>query len=314
MISTTINEYSLPTGKHLRKFEECLILVYQILGRELIRLLYLFLGIGVVSCLPLFFSAQGMTWPSTDKWIEALRPLTNIQHLTYIHPDSEVERALFPFIFKPFAMSITVLVLAWILAVGSSFLLALGFQYVSRRGKQAVDACLAFLQSIPDVIFVLVAQMVVIWLSQTFRVTFLSFTGAGDSTAVVLPVLILAIVPTIYLLYAMMESIEQEAAEPYVEFARSKGLSKGPLLGRHVLRNTLLAVAYRSKYVVSMLVSNLLIVEYLFENLGMTQFLFSFTQPSVFLVTAVLFFLPIYLLLKVVEGSTYLITNQRVDL
>lgn len=289
-------------------------MVYQIFGRELLRVLYLFLGIGLVSFLPLFFSAQGIIWPSSRKWAEALHPLTNLQHLTYVHPDSGIERDLFPFIFKPFTLSITVFISAWALAVGSSFLLALGLQYVSHRGKKAIDAGLAFLQSIPDVIFILAAQMLVIWLSQTFHFTLLSFTGAGDSTAIVLPVLILAIVPTIYLVHALMESIENETAELYVEFARSKGHSKGPLLWRHILRNTLLSVAYRSKYVVSMLVSNLLIVEYLFENAGMTQFLFSFTQPSVFLVTAVLFFLPIYLLLKVVEGSTYLITNQSVHL
>ncbi len=142
----------------------------------------------------------------------------------------------------------------------------------------------------------------------------LYIAGAGEEEAILAPALVLAILPTMYFLQSMLELVEEERREPYYDLATSKGLTKSFILLRHILRNMFVRLAYQAKFLISIMISNLLIVEYLFENFGMTSFLLTYSQPPVFFVTALLFFGPIYLFLKVIELSLYFFTRQEVSL
>ncbi|EKE33025.1 Oligopeptide transport system permease protein OppB-like protein [Salimicrobium jeotgali] len=267
-----------------------------------------------ISVSPLFISVEGFVWPGIEKILGVFGQLMNPESLVYINPESGEERSLFPIIFKAFASSLTVLGIALVI----SFSLAvLGTFILWRAPKKIYQLCLSItslLQSIPDVVFVISSQMFLVWLYIQTGTTFIKLAGAGEEEAVLAPALVLSILPTIYFFQSMLSLVEEEKEKPYYEMAVSKGLPKTFILLTHIMRNMLVRLSYQAKFLLSIMISNLLIVEYLFENFGMASFLLTYSQPPVFFVTALLFFVPIYLFLKGIELSLYFFTREEVSL
>ncbi|MFD2925286.1 ABC transporter permease subunit [Halobacillus naozhouensis] len=281
---------------------------------ETLKPFFLIVGIFLISISPLFMSVEGFEWPGFETIGSIFGQMMRPESLVYINPTSGVERSLFTIIFKAFASSLRVLGMALIV---SFFFALLGTIILWRAPKRVYKVCLSsssFLQSIPDVVFVVASQMFLVWLYFRTGTTFIKLAGAGEEEAILAPALVLAILPTMYFLQSMLELVEEERKEPYYELATSKGLTKSFILLKHILRNMFVRLAYQAKFLISIMISNLLIVEYLFENLGMTSFLLTYSQPPVFFVTALLFFGPIYLFLKVIELSLYFFTRQEVSL
>ncbi|MBM7553559.1 ABC transporter permease subunit [Thalassobacillus pellis] len=281
---------------------------------EISKPLFLVVGIFIVSISPLFMSVEGFVLPSLDVIKRVFEQMSQPGSLIYINPTSGVERDLFPIVFKAFSSSMSVLGMALLL----SFLVALLGTILLWRAPEKIYKMFVssstFLQSIPDVIYVVAAQMLIVWAYQETGVKWVRLSGAADEEALVMPALILAILPTMYFFQSMLELVEEERKEPYFDLATSKGLTKPVILLKHILRNMFVRLAYQAKYLISIMVSNLLIVEYLIGNFGMTSFLLTYSQPPVFFVTAILFFGPIYLFLKMVELALYISTKQEVSL
>ncbi|UOR10826.1 ABC transporter permease subunit [Halobacillus amylolyticus] len=256
---------------------------------ELLKPVFLIFGIFIISISPLFMTVGGFVWPGlqaiSDVWGQMLRP----ESLVYTNPTSGVERSLFPIIFKAFASSLSVLSIA----LSVSFFVALMGTIILWHGPTRIYklglSSSSFLQSIPDVVFVVASQMFLVWLYLETGVSFAKFSGAGVEEAVLVPALVLAVLPTMYFFQSMLELVEKEKQEPYYDLAKSKGLTKLSILLKHILRNMFVRLAYQAKFLISIMISNLLIVEYLFENFGMTSFLLIYSQPPVFFVTALLF-------------------------
>ena len=86
-----------------------------------------------------------------------------------------------------------------------------------------------------------------------------------------------------------------------MELAKGKGLGKYRIMFIHMIRNVLVSLTYHGKQIIWMMLSNLLILEYLFNVFGVTSFLFSYNKPAIFAVTSVILFVPLYLLLKCMQ-------------
>ncbi|MBX0359499.1 ABC transporter permease subunit [Halobacillus sp. Nhm2S1] len=282
--------------------------------REMLRPFYLLVGIFLVSISPMFTSVSGLQWPGFQAIGEVLQKIMSPGSLIYTNPTSGVERDLFPIIFKPFWSSMSVIGIALIVSLTSALFLSILLRFVSGRLYKGIMSIASIFQTIPDVVYVLVSQMFLVWVYIQTGVKFAKFTGTGTEEALLLPGVVLSLLPFIYFLKTILAMIKDEEGEPYVDLAASKGLHKLRIVCVHMLRNLLVRLAYQSKFIISLMISNLLIVEYLFNNFGMTVFLLNYTQPPVFFVTAILFFFPIYVGLKMIEGLLYLMTQQEVSL
>ncbi|PBB06282.1 hypothetical protein CKW00_04435 [Salimicrobium humidisoli] len=284
------------------------------LMHECIKPLFLIVGVLLISVSPLFMSVEGFVWPGLEKIAGIFGQLMSPESLVYIHPESGEERSLFPVIFKAFASSVTVLGTALVVSLSLALLGTLMLWRAPKRIYQLSLSFTSILQSIPDVVFVVASQMFLVWLYVETGTTFIKLAGAGEGEAVLAPALVLSILPTIYFFQSMLSLVEEEKEKPYYEMAVSKGLPKTFILLTHIMRNMLVRLSYQAKFLISIMVSNLLIVEYLFENFGMASFLLTYSQPPVFFVTALLFFGPVYLVLKIVELTLYFFTRQEVSL
>ncbi|SIS39837.1 ABC-type dipeptide/oligopeptide/nickel transport system, permease component [Salimicrobium flavidum] len=240
--------------------------------------------------------------------------MANPEQLIYINLTSGVERELFPIIWKAFGSSMSVLGLALLLSFVAASVWTFMLWMAPSKVSRGVRSVTSLLSTIPDVMYVLSAQLVMVWVYTTFDWRAIAFTGAGTNEAILLPAVVLSILPSIYFLHSMLDFIDEESREDYYSLAVSKGLPKPYILLRHISRNVMVKFVYQGKFIIGLTVSNLFIVEYLFNNFGMTSFLIEYVQPPVFFVTAMLFFIPIYVALKLVEVLVYVTTKQGVDI
>ncbi|QXE01556.1 ABC transporter permease subunit [Terribacillus sp. DMT04] len=286
----------------------------KVLVNELTKLIIFLLIILFISMIPLFINSSGTQLPNVDATIQFVRSLLTPQSLTYSNNISDIERPLFPLIFIAFRSSFTIFFLSFLLSLGLAFLLSYTQLFIPHRVNRLLQIFVSTLHSIPDIVYIISAQLLVVAAYQLTRIQIFHFTGAGDAEAVALPVLVLSIVPTLFLFQTLSRLIEIEWKKPYIEVAKGKGLSHSEVLRKHLLRNVFVQLSYNLKFIIATLLGNLFIVEVLFNNFGLTTFLLSYTQPAIFFISAFLLFIPIYILLKLMEIALYFMLGKGVEL
>lgn len=96
--------------------------------------------------------------------------------------------------------------------------------------------------SVPSFFAAFLLQRLAIRVSQSIGHTFLPVGGFGWDTHILLPALVLAARPIAQITRVTFASLREVLAEDYVRTAHSKGLPKGFVLWRHVLRNAAIPI------------------------------------------------------------------------
>jgi ABC-type dipeptide/oligopeptide/nickel transport system permease component len=146
----------------------------------------------------------------------------------------------------------------------------------SRRGKSKDSSLKVLLTiipiSLPDVLIVALLQSFAIWLIH-HGIKIFKVAGSGDWHYQVLPILALAILPASYIARVTAMSIENCYDKEYVKAAIGKGCSSRRILWNHVMRNAVGIIFESFSNITSMIIGNMLIVEYMFSYPGITQLL-----------------------------------------
>jgi peptide/nickel transport system permease protein len=231
---------------------------------------------------------------------EIIQGIFQYHHLTYNW--NGVDRDLFPFLFEPVIYSLTILVsallLAYILLTLFTFLTML--LPVEHRSKSKLF--IYFFESIPDIFIVFAMQFFIVYFYKKTDILLLDFVSLQEDRAYLLPILCLAIFPTIQLYRLSILLFEQELSKDYVYFAKMKGISHTGILLVHILRNATVSLFFQSKKALWFMLSNLFIIEYLFNIFGITRFLIQYMTPTIFTVGLLLFFVPIFVLYNIAES------------
>lgn len=153
-----------------------------------------------------------------------------------------------------------------------SFLFGIWFWKMSVK---YLNGALSFLGMIPDFIFILLMQLMVnlIYKStgiKTVKVASLSM----DDPAIFLPIVTLVLIPLIYFIRALNEHTHEVISEDYILTAIGKGLSKPRIYLYHVTTNVLPYFKTDLQKVTGIMISNLFVVEYLYNTRGITTMLF----------------------------------------
>ncbi|MEN2767594.1 ABC transporter permease subunit [Ornithinibacillus xuwenensis] len=195
-----------------------------------------------------------------------------------------------------FFTSFTYLLIAGFLSVCIGMLVS---AWHSKSKKEWLKDIIGFFGTIPDFIFVLFLQLSVVFVYQTTGLKIAKIASRStDENALLLPLITLTIVPTIYLIRTLSEKTYDVLTEDYILTAKAKGLRKGYVFIHHVVRNVLPFLKADIHKVLAIMMSNLFIVEYLFNIRGITANLFDGTLYQYNLVVNTLFsLLLLYLLL-----------------
>lgn len=257
--------------------------------------LLIIFGIVLVSSTSAVFDA-GTSY--IDSLLSVFQDIVRPNGLVYVNPVSEIERNVFPILFIAFFSSARIVFLALGIALLTSVLLLVFYFFAGGFFKKIIKACSVVVSSLPDIFIIAVLQLGVVVFFKSTGVLLIDVAATGENQVILFPAVILSILPTFFFLGLLVSFLKEEEHLSYVELAKSKGLNKYRILFIHMIRNILISVTYHGKQIVWMMLSNLLILEYLFNVFGVTSFLFSYNSPSIFAITAILLYIPIYIFLK----------------
>lgn len=216
---------------------------------------------------------------------------------------------LFPNIFEYIIYSLQILFLALFAAITLSLILTVVTMLLSDKARERAKMALYFLESIPDLLIIMLAQLTVVFIFKQTGFLISKIAVIGDDRIYWLPVLCLAILPTIQLYRLAVLTFQEEERQMYVDLARALGFSKVYIILVHMFRNAIISVFFQSKKTMWFMLSNLFILELMFNLPGIMLFLSDNMYPLGFLVAVFSFFLPMFFLYSL--GEWYFVRRLR---
>ncbi len=144
------------------------------------------------------------------------------------------------------------------------------------------------IESVPDIFVAVSVQAFVIWYFKKTDVLLFNVASSYEEQAFFIPILTLSILPTFFITRLLFIRIKEEKREPYNILAIAKGMSKKRIMFRHILPNTFVSLIAQVKFLLWYILSNLVMVEYIFNLNGITSFIIRFNNPEVFIVATIL--------------------------
>jgi len=215
-----------------------------------------------------------------------------------------VTKPLFPQLFIHYKETMIIFLAAFFL----SLLIAFFIVYIVLRSnanvQKKIKSFLLFLESIPDILLIIGSQLFVIWIFKQTGLLAVNISGVGEKSIRGLPIICLSVPTTIMFIKLVLLRFETELEKDYVLFAKAKGLDKLYILNHHVLRNVLLSTLFFAKTNIWFMLSNLYIIEWMFNTYGMFVFVriaadadFA-TGIPLFTVSLLLLYVPIFIIFK----------------
>ncbi|HDR7479318.1 TPA: ABC transporter permease subunit [Bacillus toyonensis] len=266
-------------------------------GMEMtIQFIISILGIIFLGALPKLFYGFEL---HVSEYIKSLKEvflnLMDLSNLQYVR-----DKFLFPQLFIHYKETIVIFLAAFFISLFVAFCIVYMIMSSSPRIQHRIKSFLIFLESIPDILLILVSQILVIWFFKQTGFLPFQIASIGGESIRGLPILCLSIPTTIMFVKMLVLRFENELEKNYVLFAKAKGLNRFHILNRHILRNVLLSTLFFAKTNVFFMLSNLYIIEWIFNTSGIFMFLKSYEgiRVEVFIVSVLLIYIPIFIIFK----------------
>ncbi|KZE63300.1 hypothetical protein AWM68_15860 [Fictibacillus phosphorivorans] len=298
---------------------------------DLQQLFLLSISIILIAAVPSFIADQNGINFSISRYgesvLEVLTTLIRPDSLTlYIHSQNMIlepmpvnisyefvneiyEIPLFPEIWNIVIYTLGLLLISFSAAFVMALFLGWVAELLPASFKKTALHISELLEALPDLFFVFCIQLAVVWIYK--KTGFLAanpFTSSREPSFF-LPVITLSIVPTIYLFRMQLTLSQTEMEKDYITFARSKGLGHSQIIFHHLLKNTLRELSIHLPFMMLLLFSQMIILEYLFNLNGIIQILLS-EQPAE--TRAMLLMLITIPLFAVIKGVKLFIKKERV--
>ncbi|MFG6495717.1 ABC transporter permease subunit [Fictibacillus sp. UD] len=250
------------------------------------RLRSIILGILIISVLPaLLFGVN-----------------THLQERVWEYYISGTKYLIFPDIIDKYQYSMTIFFSA--LLIGLVFALVLTFiaTLLPRFLQRAIVGFLTLLESLPDLFIVVALQVSIVYIYKKTGIV-IYFYNDFSNPIYLMPILVLSILPAIQLFKITFLLMQEEQHKLYVTVARAMGLGRLYITLKHVFINIITSLFQYSKTIFVFMLSNLFIVEFVF-NLNGIMYLLLNTKGVAFMGTALIIALPFSLLFEFVESNT----------
>ncbi|MEI5907022.1 ABC transporter permease subunit [Bacillus spongiae] len=208
-----------------------------------------------------------------NKITETVSQLFNWQNITYIAEGTTVERKIFPYIVESYTYTLTLLFSALFVSLTLAIMFTILTFYLPNTVQKLLKQVVIFLEALPDIFVIFAIQLGVIWIYKHTNILVAEPFSLNSQKTYLLPIISLSIVPLIYLYKQSLLMFENELGKPYVELGVAKGLNKLYILIRHILPNILYSFFYNLKYMYLFLLSNMIILEFMFNIYGLLKFM-----------------------------------------
>ncbi|MED1558845.1 ABC transporter permease subunit [Bacillus paramycoides] len=266
-------------------------------GMEMtIQFIISILGIICLGALPKLFYGFEL---NVSEYIKSLKDvfakLMDISNMQYAR-----DKFLFPQLFVHYKETMVIFLAAFCISLLVAFCIVYMIMSSSPRIQHRIKSFLTFLESIPDILLILGSQILVIWFFKQTGFLPFQIAAIGGESIRGLPIFCLSIPTTIMFVKLLVLRFENELEKDYVLFAQAKGLDRFHILNRHILRNVLLSTLFFAKTNIWFMLSNLYIIEWIFNTRGIFIFVKSYPDMKIelFIVSVLLIYIPIFILFK----------------
>ncbi|MEH7883512.1 ABC transporter permease subunit [Bacillus sp. JJ1609] len=180
------------------------------------------------------------------------------------------------------------------------------FIITPKKLQSKVKNFINFSEAVPDLLIIFVLQFIVIYLYKETGIKLFRLYGLSEKSYL-MPVVAVSLLPSFFMAQFLIKQIEEEWEKDYVIFAKSKGLHNLTIYFKHILRNIFPLAVIQLRTLIWVLLSNLVLIEYIFAMQGFTKDLdniFTKDAPAV-IIFCMLVALPILLIDLLARVTAY---------
>lgn len=202
-------------------------------------------------------------FPVSDSWDTIRQLISNVQTEGSLGTTKNGE-FYEEIVLEYFPRSLSVIVTAFMLAIA----LGIGkgiFDYRNRYTSLNFlgTGVTSLLNSLPDFFMIIVLQWIIL-----IHFRFIDFFGHDQWFNFILPGVLVSLYPMMYFARITFTALAAEDGEMYIQYARAKGLSQRFVVHKHILKKCFRSILQHVGVVMTYVVSNLFIVEWLMEYKG----------------------------------------------
>ncbi len=202
-------------------------------------------------------------FPVSDSWDTIRQLISNVQTEGSLGTTKNGE-LYEEIVLEYFPRSLSVIVTAFLLAIA----LGIGkgiFDYRNRYTSLNFlgTGVTSLLNSLPDFFMIIVLQWIIL-----IHFRFIDFFGHDQWFNFILPGVLVSLYPMMYFARITFTALAAEDGEMYIQYARAKGLSQRFVVHKHILKKCFRSILQHVGVVMTYVVSNLFIVEWLMEYKG----------------------------------------------
>lgn len=228
---------------------------------------------------------------------ELVVKIFTLSSLTY-----DGEHEMLPAIIDRYFYSLKTLSLSFIFAVILAFILSYIIVLFLKNKKDYVLSFIEIVRTVPDIVGIFLLQSLFIWINKAYGVKLVQTVSLGsENQAFLLPLLSLSMPIFLFLTQVIVLKIFEELDKQYIAFAKAKGLSFLYLLNIHVIRNIRHDLLGHLKTIIWIMLSTLVIVEYIFNMDGLMLFNIKHVSIELFVFSCILFFTPFFILYRFID-------------
>ena len=248
------------------------------------------IGVIMISGLPELFRGIGFHFADYLESIKSVMlALLNPRTIEY----GGVGRTIFPEIFIPYGNTLFIIAVSFIGSVVIAFLLTYIILLLGRRFTAKIEWALSLLQALPDLFYIAFSQWMIVLIFKSTGLLIMEVASDGTFSSLGLPLFCLSLPLVLLLTKYLLQQFMDEKRKMYVEYASSKGFSELYIFNTHIFRNVFFSLINYSKTVIWFMISNLIIIEYLFSINGLVGFIYRYLTPEVFAIGTIMLMLPV---------------------
>ncbi|WP_432666002.1 M28 family peptidase [Wukongibacter baidiensis] len=183
---------------------------------------------------------------------------------------------IFEIVFKSMGRSMKLIGITIIISLCFGVLKGMFDSY--RGGRKGEFRTLATLMtfSLPDVFIVLCGMLLISYISKNDVLK--QLVDLKSLRGFIIPLLTLSIIPMVYISRITFIVVQEEIKKGYVVAARCKGLSRLQVFTKHIVVAVVLKIVDSIPTLITIIISNLIVVEYLFNYKGIVFNLYRFYE------------------------------------
>lgn len=179
-------------------------------------------------------------------------------------------RSVLPQLLFRFPRTLILISAAFVLCSAFGIAAGLYFSYRSRSRNRLLHLLLtSSVLSLPDILIIILLQSFMIVLNRN-NLPYLPVSGCTSLVSVVLPAISLSIIPAFYMARITYTLAKSAYEEKFILTARAKGCSERRILTVHIWKRIRPGVVKSLQSLVPVLVSNLIVVKWLFNFTGVS--------------------------------------------